>query len=58
MAIADELQRYPRTGRFLMGRLRDARSPEERQEIENVVEVERTTSGGLNTAMPGWTGCA
>ena len=46
MAIADELQRYPRTGRFLMGRLRDAMSAEERSEIENLVAVERTLVDG------------
>lgn len=53
MAIADELQRYPRTNRFLMGRLRDAMSPEERQQIEDVVEVERTLVDGQAIARRG-----
>ena len=46
MARADELQLYPRTGRFLMGRLRDAMSSEERTEIEKLVGVERTLASG------------
>jgi CRP-like cAMP-binding protein len=46
MAMTEELQRYPRTGRFLMGRLRDAMSEDERTEIESLVGVERTFIDG------------
>jgi CRP-like cAMP-binding protein len=46
MPMADELQRYPRTGRFLLGRLREAMAPDERDEIEQLVGVERTLANG------------
>ena len=36
--VQDELDRYPHTGRFLMGRLRDAMSDEEKQTVEALVE--------------------
>lgn len=51
--MADELLRYPRTGRFLMGRLRDAMSSDERGEIESLVGVERTLVDGQALARRG-----
>lgn len=44
--MADELELYPRTGRFLMGRLRDALSRDERRQIESLIEDEETLDGG------------
>ena len=35
---AAEVARYPNTGRFLLGRLRDAMSEEERAEFEGMIE--------------------
>ncbi len=44
---ADEAARYPNTGRFLMGRLRDAMTTEERAHLESLIErtewIERST---------------
>jgi CRP-like cAMP-binding protein len=51
--MADELLRFPRTGRFLMGRLRDAMSSDERGEIESLVGVERTLVDGQALARRG-----
>ena len=36
--MSEELARFPLTGRFLMGRLRDAMSEEERQTVEDLIE--------------------
>ena len=38
MDLARELEKYPKTGRFLMGRLRDALSDDERVTVENLIE--------------------
>lgn len=39
--VQRELDRYPRTGRFLMGRLRRALDEDEKQRIEDLIESER-----------------
>lgn len=36
--MGDELDKYPLTGRFLMGRLRDAMSDAEKQTVESLIE--------------------
>jgi CRP-like cAMP-binding protein len=41
-----ELERYPRTGRFLVGRLRSAMSDDERELVEDLIETEDTLAGG------------
>ena len=41
-----ELQLYPRTGRFLMGRMRGALSESEKQLVESLIESEHERSGG------------
>jgi CRP-like cAMP-binding protein len=41
-----ELQRFPRTGRFLMGRLRSAMPNEERQILEDLIESEHRLAAG------------
>lgn len=45
-AMADELEKYPKTGRFLMGRLRKAMTPEERQAVEDLVGAPRQLDDG------------
>ena len=51
--MIDELQRYPRTGRFLMGRLRDAMSQDERELIEDLVDAEHSLAPGQAIARRG-----
>ena len=41
-----ELERYPRTGRFLVGRLRSAMSDDERELVEDLIETEDMLAGG------------
>jgi CRP-like cAMP-binding protein len=48
-----ELQRYPRTGRFLLGRLRNALTPGERQLVEDLIETEDYLQGGELIARRG-----
>ena len=45
-AMTDETRRYPRTGRFLLGRLRDAMSDAEKATVEQSVSKERTFADG------------
>jgi CRP-like cAMP-binding protein len=49
----NELKQYPRTGRFLLGRLRDAMSPEEKQLVEDLIEREEQLPGGTVVARRG-----
>jgi CRP-like cAMP-binding protein len=51
--LQQELQRYPRTGRFLLGRLRDALSDDEKQLVEDLIEREETLPGGALIARRG-----
>lgn len=44
--VQRELQRYPRTGRFLMGRMRSALTEGEKQLVEDVIETEHRFDGG------------
>jgi CRP-like cAMP-binding protein len=44
--VTNELRSYPRTGRFLMGRLRDALSPDEREVLEGLIEEEHSLEPG------------
>ena len=48
-----ELQRFPRTGRFLMGRLRSAMTDQEKQVIEGLIESEHTLADGEPIACRG-----
>jgi CRP-like cAMP-binding protein len=48
-----ELQRYPRTGRFLLGRLRNALTAGERQLVEDLIETEDYLQGGELIARRG-----
>lgn len=48
-----ELQRYPRTGRFLLGRLRGAMSEGEKQLVEDLIEREEELPGGELIARRG-----
>jgi len=48
-----ELERYPRTGRFLMGRLRSALTEDEKQLVEDLIEVEHSHAGGERIARRG-----
>lgn len=48
-----ELERYPRTGRFLMGRLRSALTEGEKQLVEDLIETERDHAGGELIARRG-----
>jgi CRP-like cAMP-binding protein len=48
-----ELQRFPRTGRFLMGRLRSAMTSREKQDVENLVESEQLLADGAPIARRG-----
>lgn len=41
-----ELERYPRTARFLRGRLRSAMTDQEMQAVEELIESEQTLAGG------------
>lgn len=52
-SLQRELERYPRTGRFLVGRLRSAMSDEERQLVEDLIETEQTLEGGELIARRG-----
>ena len=45
-SVQHELSRYPRTGRFLMGRLRSALTEGEKQLVEDVIEGEHHLGGG------------
>ena len=51
--VQHELQRYPRTGRFLMGRLRRALTEEEKQLVEDLIEGEHERAGGELLARRG-----
>ena len=51
--LQDELQRYPRTGRFLLGRLRSALSVAERQLVEDLIESEENLPAGQMIARRG-----
>lgn len=51
--LRDELQRYPRTGRFLLGRLRDVLSEDEKQLVEDLIEREETLPAGAMIARRG-----
>lgn len=48
-----ELDRYPRTGRFLMGRLRSALTEDEKQLIEDLIESDHNLGGGELIARRG-----
>lgn len=48
-----ELERYPRTGRFLMGRLRSAMTDGEKQLVEDLIEREHEVAGGELIARRG-----
>jgi CRP-like cAMP-binding protein len=48
-----ELERYPRTGRFLAGRLRSALTDGEKQLVEDLIESEHRLSGGELIARRG-----
>ncbi len=48
-----ELQRYPRTGRFLLGRLRSALTEGEKQLMEDLIETEEFLPGGERIARRG-----
>jgi len=52
-AVQRELRRYPRTGRFLMGRLRSALTEDEKQLVEQVIESEHTLESGTQVARRG-----
>lgn len=43
--VGQELQRYPRTGRFLLGRLRGAMGEDEKQLVEDLIEHEEELGG-------------
>jgi CRP-like cAMP-binding protein len=49
----EELQRFPRTGRFLLGRLRGALSDAEKQFVEDLIEHEEQLPGGALIARRG-----
>lgn len=51
--VQRELQRYPRTGRFLLGRLRSALTSGERQLVEDLIESEHYLQGGELIARRG-----
>lgn len=48
-----ELERYPRTGRFLAGRMRSALTEDERQLVESLIESEHHLAGGELIARRG-----
>jgi CRP-like cAMP-binding protein len=48
-----ELQLYPRTGRFLMGRMRSALAESEKQLVEDLIETEHELPGGERIARRG-----
>jgi CRP-like cAMP-binding protein len=48
-----ELQRFPRTGRFLMGRLRSAMTDQEKQVVEGLIESEHQLTDGEPIARRG-----
>ena len=45
MDLSKELERFPRTGRFLANRMRDSMSEEEKEVLESIVEEVETISG-------------
>ena len=51
--MADELKLYPRTGRFLSGRLRSALSGDEKETLEAIVASERAFADGEHIASRG-----
>lgn len=51
--VQRELERYPRTGRFLMGRLRSALTEDEKQLVEDLIESEHDLPGGERIARRG-----
>jgi CRP-like cAMP-binding protein len=51
--LQDELQRFPRTGRFLLGRLRAAMSVDEKKFIEDLIEREEELPNGAIIARRG-----
>lgn len=51
--MTDDLLRYPRTGRFLMGRMRGAMSDRERQLVEDLIQGEEAIKGGHRIATRG-----
>jgi CRP-like cAMP-binding protein len=52
-ALQRELHRCPRTGRFLMGRLRSAMTGQERQVVEELIESEHELAAGETIARRG-----
>jgi len=52
-SVQRELERYPRTGRFLMGRLRSAMTDAEKQLVEDLIEGEHDLGGGEIIARRG-----
>jgi CRP-like cAMP-binding protein len=52
-AVQRELQQCPRTGRFLMGRLRDAMTDQERHLVEDLIESEHELAPGEAIACRG-----
>jgi CRP-like cAMP-binding protein len=51
--VQRELERYPRTGRFLMGRLRSALADGEKQLVEDLIESDHELAGGELIARRG-----
>jgi CRP-like cAMP-binding protein len=51
--VQRELERYPRTGRFLTGRLRSALTEDEKALIESLIETEHELGGGELIARRG-----
>ena len=51
--LQGEIRRFPRTGRFLLGRLRTAMSEAEKQIIEDLIEREEVFEGGTTIAHRG-----
>jgi CRP-like cAMP-binding protein len=52
-ALQGELERFPRTGRFLLGRLRGAMSVDERRLVEDLIEREEVVPNGELIARRG-----
>ncbi len=51
--LQDELRRYPRTGRFLLGRMRGAMGEDEKQLVEDLIEHEQELAGGAQIGRRG-----
>lgn len=51
--MTGDLRTYPRTGRFLMGRMRRAMSAHERQVVEDLIQHEETVENGACLATRG-----